>query len=53
MNERKKSASELFKARCDPAMIFDLPEKAFIKMPFFLYTDPAYPDSHGHFQITV
>lgn len=35
MNEGKKSASELFEAHSDSAMIFDLHEKAFNKMHFF------------------
>lgn len=36
MNKSKKSASELFEAHSDSAMIFDLHEKAFNKMPFLV-----------------
>lgn len=36
MNEREESASELFEAHSDPAVLFELHEKAFIKMPFFV-----------------
>ena len=36
MNESEESASELFEAHGDSAMIFDLHEKAFNKMPFFV-----------------
>lgn len=36
MNESEESASELFEAHSDSAMIFDLHEKAFGKMPFFV-----------------
>ena len=45
MNESEESASELFEAHGDSAMIFDLHEKAFNKMPFFVVieigVDPA------------
>ena len=45
MNESEESASELFEAHGDSAMIFDLHEKAFDKMPFFVVieigVDPA------------
>ncbi len=36
MNESEESASELFEAHGDSAMVFDLHEKAFDKMPFFV-----------------
>ena len=36
MKESEESASELFEAHGDSAMIFDLHEKAFNKMPFFV-----------------
>ena len=36
MNESEESASELFEAHGDSAMVFDLHEKAFNKMPFFV-----------------
>ena len=36
MNENEESASELFEAHGDSAMVFDLHEKAFDKMPFFV-----------------
>ena len=45
MNEGEESASELFEAHGDSAMVFDLHEKAFDKMPFFVVieigVDPA------------
>ena len=45
MNESEESASELFEAHGDSAMVFDLHEKAFDKMPFFVVieigVDPA------------
>lgn len=43
MNESEESASELFEAHCDSAMIFDLHEKAFNKMPFFVVTEIGVP----------
>lgn len=43
MNEREESASELFEAHSDSAMIFDLHEKAFNKMPFFVVTEIGVP----------
>ena len=36
MNESEESASELFEAHGDSAMVVDLHEKAFGKMPFFV-----------------
>ena len=36
MNESEESASELFEAHGDSAMVVDLHEKAFDKMPFFV-----------------
>ena len=36
MNESEESASGLFEAHSDSAMVFDLHEKAFDKMPFFV-----------------
>ena len=36
MNESEESASELFEAHGDSAMVFDLHEKAFDKMHFFV-----------------
>lgn len=36
MHESEKSASEVFEAHGDSAMIFDLHEKVFNKMPFFV-----------------
>lgn len=45
MKESEESASELFEAHGDSAMVFDLHEKAFDKMPFFVVieigVDPA------------
>ena len=45
MNESEESASEHFEAHGDSAMVFDLHEKAFDKMPFFVVieigVDPA------------
>ena len=43
MNESEESASELFEAHSDSAMIFDLHEKAFDKMPFFVVTEIGVP----------
>ena len=43
MNEGEKSASELFEAHGDSAMIFDLHEKAFDKMPFFVVIEIGVP----------
>ena len=43
MNESEESASELFEAHDDPAMVFDLHEKAFNKMPFFVVTEIGVP----------
>ena len=43
MNEGEKSASELFEAHGDPAIIFDLHEKAFDKMPFFVVIEIGVP----------
>ena len=43
MNESEESASEFFEAHGDPAMIFDLHEKAFNKMPFFVVTEIGVP----------
>lgn len=43
MNKSKKSASELFEAHSDSAMIFDLHEKAFNKMPFFVVIEIGEP----------
>ena len=36
MNEGEESASGLFEAHSDSAMVFDFHEKAFNKMPFFV-----------------
>ena len=36
MNEGEESASGLFEAHSDSAMVVDLHEKAFDKMPFFV-----------------
>ena len=45
MNEGEESASGLFEAHSDSAMVFDFHEKAFNKMPFFVVigigVDPA------------
>ena len=46
MNEGKKSASELFEAHSDSAMIFDLHEKAFSKMPFFVVIEIGVSSCH-------
>ena len=46
MNESEESASELFEAHGDPAMIFDLHEKAFNKMPFFVVTEIGVSSCH-------
>ena len=43
MNESEESASELFEAHSDSAMIFDLHEKAFNKMPFFVVIEIGVP----------
>lgn len=43
MNESEESASELVEARSDSAMIFDLHEKAFNKMPFFVVIEIGVP----------
>lgn len=45
MKEGEKSASELFEAYGDSAMIFDLHEKAFDKMPFFEVGVAPVPDA--------
>lgn len=47
MNESEKSASELFKAHGDSAMVFDLHEKAFDKMPFFVVIEISVPRING------
>ena len=36
MNESEESASGLFEAHSDSAMVFDFHEKAFNKMPIFV-----------------
>ena len=46
MNKSKKSASELFEAHSDSAMIFDLHEKAFNKMPFFVVIEIGVSSCH-------
>ena len=46
MNESEESASELFEAHSDSAMIFDLHEKAFNKMPFFVVTEIGVSSCH-------
>ena len=46
MNESEESASELFEAHGDPAMIFDLPVKAFNKMPLFVVTENGVSSCH-------
>ena len=46
MNESEESASELFEAHGDPAMIFDLHEKAFNKMPFFIVVEIGVSSCH-------
>ena len=43
MNESEESASELFEAHGDPAMIFDFHKKAFDKMPFFVVIEIGVP----------
>ena len=43
MNEGEESASELFEAHGDSAMVFDLHEKAFDKMPFFVVIEIGVP----------
>ena len=43
MNEGEKSASELFEARSNPAVLFELHEKAFNKMPFFVVIEIGVP----------
>lgn len=47
MNESEKSASELFEAHGDSAMVFDLHEKAFDKMPFFVVIEISVPRING------
>lgn len=46
MNEGEKSANELFEAHDDSAMIFDLHEKAFNKMPFCVVTEIGVSSYH-------
>ena len=46
MNEGEKSASELFEARSNPAVLFELHEKAFNKMPFFVVTEIGVSSCH-------
>ena len=46
MNESEESASELFEAHSDSAMIFDLHEKAFNKMPFFVVIEIGVSSCH-------
>lgn len=46
MNESEESASELFEAHGDSAMIFDLHEKAFGKMPFFVVVEIGVSSCH-------
>lgn len=46
MNESEESASELFEAHSDSAMIFDLHEKAFGKMPFFVVIEIGVSSCH-------
>ena len=46
MNESEESASELFEAHGDSAMIFDLHEKAFNKMPFFVVIEIGVSSCH-------
>ena len=43
MNEGKKPASELFEAHSDPAVLFELHEKALNKMPFFVVIEISVP----------
>ena len=43
MNESEESASELFEAHSDSAMIFEFHEKAFNKMPFFVVIEIGVP----------
>ena len=43
MNEGEESASGLFEAHSDSAMVFDLHEKAFDKMPFFVVIEIGVP----------
>lgn len=46
MKESEESASELFEAHSDSAMIFDLHEKAFNKMPFFVVIEIGVSSCH-------
>ena len=46
MNESEESASELFEAHGDSAMIFDLHEKTFNKMPFLVVTEIGVSSCH-------
>ena len=46
MNESEESASELFEAHGDSAMIFDLHEKTFNKMPFFVVVEIGVSSCH-------
>lgn len=46
MNEGEKSANELFEAHGDSAMIFDLHEKTFNKMPFFVVVEIGVSSCH-------
>ena len=43
MNESEESASELFEAHSDSAMVFDFHEKTFDKMPFFVVIELGVP----------
>lgn len=43
MNKGEKSASELFEAHSDSAIIFDLHKKAFNKMSFFVAIEIGVP----------
>ena len=46
MKESEESASELFEAHSDSAMIFDLHEKTFNKMPFFVVIEIGVSSCH-------
>ena len=46
MKESEESASELFEAHSDSAMIFDLHQKAFNKMPFLVVTKIGVSSCH-------
>ena len=46
MKESEESASELFEAHGDSAMIFDLHEKAFNKMPFLVVIEIGVSSCH-------